>query len=154
MPSVTISRTCSPGMGITPPGGHPTEYMHDSDDERMHDYAFPFVSTPDEAAGRVAALVAQGADYIKIFMEEGTALGTPGLPVLSNDTLRAAVREAHRYGKMAIAHTTTAAATRQVITAGVDGLAHVFVDPPRSPELVAAIAASGVGWHRCEHIIC
>jgi len=134
----------SPGMGITPPGGHPTEYMPDSDDERMRNYAFPFVSTPDEAARHIAALVAEGADYIKIFMEDGTALGIPGLPVLSNETLLAAVREAHRYGKMAIAHTTTAAATQQVITAGVDGLAHMFVDPPRTPELVAAIAASGV----------
>ena len=134
----------SPGMGITPPGGHPTEYMPDSDDERMRNYAFPFVSTPDEAARHIAALVAEGADYIKIFMEDGTALGIPGLPVLSNETLCAAVREAHRYGKMAIAHTTTAAATQQVITAGVDGLAHMFVDPPRTPELVAAIAASGV----------
>jgi imidazolonepropionase-like amidohydrolase len=139
-----IADVRSPGMGITPPGGHPTEYMPDSNDERMRDYAFPFVSTPDEAARRIAALVAEGADYIKIFMEDGTALGIPGLPVLSNETLLAAVREAHRYGKMAIAHTTTAAATQQVITAGVDGLAHVFIDPPRTPELVAAIAASGV----------
>jgi imidazolonepropionase-like amidohydrolase len=133
----------SPGMGITPPGGHPTEYMSDSDDERLREYAFPFVSSPEEAAKRIAALVAEGADYIKIFMEDGTALGTPGLPVLSNETLLAAVREAHRHGKMAIAHATTSAATQQVITAGVDGLAHIFVDPPHNSELVAAIAASG-----------
>jgi imidazolonepropionase-like amidohydrolase len=138
-----IADVRSPGMGITPPGGHPTEYMPDSDDERMRDYAFPFVSTPDEAAKRIAALVAEGADYIKIFMEDGTALGIPGLPMLSNETLLAAVREAHRYGKMAIAHSTTAATTQQVITAGVDGLAHLFVDPPHNFELVAAIAASG-----------
>jgi imidazolonepropionase-like amidohydrolase len=138
-----IADVRSPGMGITPPGGHPTEYLPISDDERMRDYAFPFVSTPDEAAKRIASLVAEGANYIKIFMEDGTALGTPGLPVLSNETLLAAVREAHRYGKMAIAHATTAAATQQVIMAGVDGLAHIFVDPPSTPELTSAIVTSG-----------
>jgi imidazolonepropionase-like amidohydrolase len=138
-----IADVRSPGMGITPPGGHPTEYMPISDDERMRDYAFPFVSTPEEAAKHIASLVAEGADYIKIFMEDGTALGLPGLPVLNNETLRAAVREAHRYGKMAIAHATTAATALQVITAGVDGLAHMFVDPPHSPEFVTAIRDSG-----------
>ena len=131
----------SAGMGITPPGGHPTEYMAQGD--FPPEYAFPFVSTPEEAVKFVATQVAEGADFIKIFIEDGTAVGVPGLPVLSNETLLAAVREAHRYGKMAIAHATTFAATQQVITAGVDGLAHVFVDRPHTPELVAAIAASG-----------
>jgi imidazolonepropionase-like amidohydrolase len=138
-----IADVRSPGMGITPPGGHPTEYMAGSDDERIRDFVFPFVFTPGEAATFVAARVAEGADYIKVFMEDGTAVGVPGLPVLSNETLVASIREAHRYGKMAIAHATTFAATQQVITAGVDGLAHVFVDRPHTPELVAAIAASG-----------
>ncbi len=133
------------GMGITPPGGHPTEYgMPDGDDVDMSDFAFPFVSTPDEAATFIAARVAEGSDYIKIFMEDGSVLGTPGLPVLNDETLHAAVREAHRYGKIAIAHATTAALTQQVIAAGVDGLAHMFLDrPDDTPKLVAAIAASG-----------
>src|SRR5271169_2888233 len=138
-----IADVRSPGMGITPPGGHPTEYMPDSDDERMREYAFPFVSTPAEAAKFIADRVAEGADYIKIFIEDGTVLGTPGLPTLNNETLLAAVSEAHRYGKMAIAHVTTAAATQQAIAAGMDGLAHVFFDRPHTPELVAAMAASG-----------
>ena len=110
-----IADVRSPGMGITPPGGHPTEYMLDSADERVRAYAFPFVSTPADAAVRVAELVAEGADYIKIFIEDGTALGIPGLPVLRNETLLAAVQEAHRHRKMAIAHATTARAARQVI---------------------------------------
>jgi imidazolonepropionase-like amidohydrolase len=133
----------SPGMGITPPGGHPTEYMPDSDDERMREFAYPFVSTPDEAIKFVAAQVAGGADYIKIFIEDGTCIGIPGLAVISDETLHAAVKEAHRYGKMAIAHVTTAAATQQAIAAGVDGLAHLFLDRPHTPELIAAIASSG-----------
>ena len=132
----------SPGMGITPPGGHPTEYMPEGD--FPPEYAFPVVSTPAEAAKFIAARVAEGADYIKIFIEDGTVVGYPGLTLLSNETLLASVREAHRYGKMAIAHATTAAAARQAIAAGVDGLAHVFIDRPNNThELVAAIADSG-----------
>jgi imidazolonepropionase-like amidohydrolase len=144
-----IADVRSPGMGITPPGGHPTEYMPDSDDERMREYAYPFVSTPDEAAKFIAAQVAEGADYIKIFIEDGTCLGTPGLPVPSDEILRAAVKEAHRYGKMAIAHVTTAAATQQAIAAGMDGLAHLFFDRPHTPELIAAIISSGVFVTTC-----
>ena len=137
-----IADVRSPGMGITPPGGHPTEYMLEGD--FPPEYAFPVVSTPAEAERFVAARVAEGADYIKIFIEDGTMVGYPGLSVLSNETLLASVREAHRYGKMAIAHATTAAAAGQAIAAGVDGLAHVFIDRPNNtPELVAAIAAAG-----------
>jgi imidazolonepropionase-like amidohydrolase len=131
----------SPGMGITPPGGHPTEYMPEGD--FPPEYTFPVVATVDEAVTFVAARVAEGADYIKIFLEDGTIVGYPGLPMLSNEILLASVREAHRYGKMAIAHATTAAAARQAIAAGVDGLAHVFIDRPDNVgEIVAAIAAS------------
>src|ERR1017187_2802312 len=52
----------SAGMGLTPPGGHPTEYIPVSDDPRMREFAYPFVSTPDDAARFVAAQVAGGAD--------------------------------------------------------------------------------------------
>ena len=133
------------GMGLTPPGGHPTEYgAPDGDNVDLSDFAFPFVSTPEEAAKFIAVQVADGADYLKIFMEDGTVIGVPGLPLLSDETLRAAVREAHRYGKMAIAHATTAVTARQVIAAGVDGLGHIFLDrPDNTPEIIAAIVASG-----------
>ncbi len=142
----------SAGFGLTTPGGHPSELFADDgpppgvniEDGHGHDFEPPTVSTPDQAAELVAALVANGSDYIKIFIEEGSVLGAPGLPLLSNETITTAVSEAHRHGKMAIAHTLTAAATQQAIAAGMDGLAHVFVDhPTTTPEVVAAIADSG-----------
>jgi imidazolonepropionase-like amidohydrolase len=139
-----IADVRSAGTGITPPGGHPSEYgMPEGDDVDMSDVAFMFVSIPEDAAERVAALVAEGSDFIKIFMEDGTVLGFPGLPVLNDETLRAAVREAHRYGRLAIAHVTTAALSQQVIEAGMDCLAHMFIDQPHTPEIIAAIADSG-----------
>ncbi len=90
------------GMGLTPPGGHPMEYVPPEDDGvDMSGFTFPFVSTPTEASELISKLVAEGSDYIKIFMEDGSIIGSPGLPVLNNETLLAAVEEAHCYGKLA-----------------------------------------------------
>jgi imidazolonepropionase-like amidohydrolase len=134
----------SPGMGVTPPGGHPSQYMKSSNNLLIKlFFRYPFVSTPDEAVKFVNKQVANGADYIKIFIEEGTTVGFPGLTVLSNDTLNVAVNEAHHLGKMAIAHITTFEGAQNAILAGVDGLAHLFFDRQTTPELTAAIASSG-----------
>ena len=76
-------------------------------------------------------------------MEDGSIIGSPGLPVLNNETLLAAVEEAHRYGKLAIAHVSTADLTQQVIEGGVDGLGHILFDCASTPQLVNLIAGSG-----------
>jgi imidazolonepropionase-like amidohydrolase len=134
----------SPGMGITPPGGHPSQYMKSSKNLLIKlFFRYPFVSTPGEAVKFVKKQVANGADYIKIFIEDGTTVGFPGLRVISNETLLEAVNEAHRQGKMAIAHVTTFEGGQKAISAGVDGLAHLFFDRQPTPELTSAIASSG-----------
>lgn len=138
-----IADVRSPGMGITPPGGHPSQYMKSSSNLLVRlFFRYPFVSTPDEAVKFVAKQVADGSDYIKIFIEDGTPVGFPGLRVTSNETLLAAVNEAHRLGKMAIAHVTTVEGGQKAISAGVDGLAHLFFDRQPPAELVAAVASS------------
>jgi len=134
----------SPGMGVTPQGGHPTQYMSSSSNLLIRFlFRYPSVSNPDEAARFVAKQVAQGADYIKIFIEDGSCVGFPGLPVLDDETLLAAVQAAHKFTKLAIAHVTTVAEGKRAIAAGVDGLAHLFFDCQSSPEFTAAITASG-----------
>jgi len=134
----------SPGMGITPKGGHPTQYMRSSTNLLLRFfYRYPFVSNPDEAANFVAKQVAEGADYIKIFIEDGSCVGFPGLPVLNDETLLASVQEAHKFDKMAIAHVTTFAEGQRAIAAGMDGLAHLFFDCQPTPEFISAIATSG-----------
>jgi imidazolonepropionase-like amidohydrolase len=105
-------------------------------------FRYPFVSTPEEAVKFVNKQVANGSDYIKIFIEDGSTIGFPGLKVTSNDILLAAVNEAHRLGKMAIAHVTTVEGGQKAISAGVDGLAHLFFDRQPGQELVDAIASS------------
>ncbi|MGB8451505.1 MAG: amidohydrolase family protein [Anaerocolumna sp.] len=134
----------SPGMGVTPKGGHPTEYMGSSNNLLIRlFFRFPFVQSPEEAVKFVDKQIAGGADYIKIFIEDGSCIGFPGLPVLDEGILGAAVNEAHRRDKLTIVHVTTAEATKQAIKAGVDGLGHLFFDRLPAPELITDIASSG-----------
>ena len=134
----------SAGMGVTAKGGHPTQYMSSSSNLFIRFfYHYPSVSTPAQAAKFVDKQVAGGADYIKVFIEDGSCVGFPGLPMLDDETLLAAVKEAHRFDKMAIAHVTTVEGAQRAIAAGVDGLAHIFFDRQAIPEFVAAIASSG-----------
>ena len=134
----------SPGMGVTPRGGHPSQYMKSSNNLLIKlFFCYPFVTTPEEAVKFVNRQVINGADYIKIFIEDGTIVGFPGLTEISNNTLLAAVKEAHRLGKMAIAHVTTFEGGQKAISAGVDGLAHLFFDRQTTPELTATIVSSG-----------
>jgi len=134
----------SAGMGITPPGGHPSQYMKSSSNILIKlFFRFPFVSSPEEAVKFVNKQVANGSDYIKIFVEDGSTIGYPGLRVTSNETLLAAVKEAHCLNKIAIAHVTTLDGGQKAISAGVDGLAHLFFDQQPDPELIAAMTSSG-----------
>jgi imidazolonepropionase-like amidohydrolase len=142
-----IADVRSPGMGLTPKGGHPTQYAGSSNNLLMRlvvPFIFPFTQTPTEAVKFVDKQIAHGADYIKVFIEDGSCVGYPGLPIPDDATLRAAVVEAHRNHKLVIAHVTTVAGTRQAVDAGVDGLGHLFFDSAPSAELVADIAASGI----------
>ena len=149
----------SAGFGLTAPGGHPSE-LHRRGDAAPKAapkpdctcavrpgrgrFTAPTASTPEEAIAFIATRVADGSDFIKIMIEEGGVLAAPGLPMLSHPTVVAAVREAHRHGKLAIAHALTLDAAQQAIAAGIDGLAHIFIDQPHTPDIVAAIAAAGI----------
>jgi len=70
-----IADVRSPGIGITPKGGHPTQYMSSSSNlliRLLFPFFFRFVQTPEEAVKFVDKQVAEGADYIKIFIEDGS----------------------------------------------------------------------------------
>ena len=145
------------GMGISAPDGHPSELMggpppggdgtpagaHADAHGGQHGFVMPSASTPAEAVAFVEKLVATGSDYIKVMIEEGSVLASPSLPMMTNETLVAAVEAGHRHGKMVIAHALTMQATEQAITAGADGLAHLFIDRPHTPQIIEMIAASG-----------
>ncbi|POH69794.1 imidazolonepropionase [Cryobacterium zongtaii] len=149
----TLADVRSAGFGITPPGGHPSELFPtgdrptDDDDPEPADgapaFVMPFSTTPAEAVAFIPQLLAGGSDYIKFMVDDGSVEGHPGLPMLDQATLDAGVAEAHRLGALTVAHALTVDATRMAVDAGIDGLAHLFMDRPHTPEIIDAIAESG-----------
>jgi imidazolonepropionase-like amidohydrolase len=130
----------SAGAAATVPGGHGTQFFP----------GVPTLRTPDEAAAFVADRIAEGSDYLKIHYADGIPRGSSGarLPVVDPDTMAALADAAHERGLLALAHVGTLAAAREALTAGVDGLAHIFADAqPTDPDAgpiaeFAALAAA------------
>ncbi|KIX05579.1 uncharacterized protein Z518_06451 [Rhinocladiella mackenziei CBS 650.93] len=123
--------------GVTPPDGHPSQLTKNLDPPVPHpNHSYGSTNEPmltnarttDEAIAFVKQRVKEGADYIKIMIEEGSVFQSPGLPMLSQETILAAVQEAHNHNKLAIAHAMTYDATEVAARAGIDGLAHLFID--------------------------
>ncbi|MDY0908538.1 amidohydrolase family protein [Microbacterium sp. CFBP9034] len=147
----------SAGFGLTPPGGHPEELFpkdfhpqrgggpggRPGGPERVDPIVRAKVTSPEEAVDVVGRLARAGSDYIKFMVDDGSVEGHPGLPMLDQATLNAGVAEAHRLGMLTVAHALTIEATQMSIDAGIDGLAHLFMDRPHTPEIIAAIAQSG-----------
>jgi imidazolonepropionase-like amidohydrolase len=128
----------SASVGMTAPGGHPTQLRGNQNDPDL-----PTVGRPEDAARFVDDRIAEGADYIKVLIESGKTLGKD-VPVVGESIVKAAVVAAHRRGKKVIAHALTVDTTREALAAEVDGFAHLFVDGPHTPELVEEISAAGV----------
>ena len=106
------ARLVSAGWMITAPGG----------------YGRLAVSTAVEARARVNEELDQGADLIKVAVEDGTTVQN-SLPVLSTEALLAAVATAHARDRLVSAHITDARFLQTVVDAGVDDAAHVTWDP-------------------------
>ena len=120
----------SAGFAATAPGGHGTEYGFDA----------PTLSTPEQAQAFVDARLAEGSDYIKIIADDGSVYGIH-FPTLDRATVAAVIAAAHRRGKLAVIHIATQADARAAIGAGVDGLAHIFVDTPPAADFASFVLA-------------
>lgn len=107
------------------------------------DKQYPVLENAGEAEAFVAARVAEGADYIKLMIEDGTIYGHE-TPRLSDEMVYALVAAAHAQGLMAMAHTTTVKLMLLAIRAGIDGLMHVAGDRLMTDEEVAEVAQSGI----------
>ena len=120
----------SAGTLITAPGGHGAEYG----------IKIPTLSNPAEAQAFVDARIAEGSDYIKLVLDDGSAYGGHW-PTLSKETLAAAIAAAHGRGKLAAVHIGTLQDAEEAINAGADGLAHLFSGPKSDPNF-GKLAAS------------
>lgn len=166
-----IADVRSSGMALTAPGGHPDELIPKEDgipsfilkkmekmtEQEKQEFIASFEEIKNEEGGKldvttiegavlfVRQQMENGADYFKIMIEEGTVMNAPGLPMIKPEVLKAAVDEAHKLGKIAIAHVLTAEAAKTAVEVGVDGLAHLFIDRPDwTPELIKSIADKGI----------
>ena len=88
---------------------------------RMGFPASSAVTGPADASRFVAERVAEGADYIKVIVEDPHIMGSAAL---DGATIAALVKAAHQAGLKAIAHVTTLAALSNAAYAGVDILTH------------------------------
>ncbi|MFL6077620.1 MAG: amidohydrolase family protein [Mycobacteriales bacterium] len=123
-------------IGVTCPGGHPTGLSGVFG-------SFPTLTERDDPTAFVDARIAEGADFLKVFVDSGTLVGQD-LPRLEGRRLAAVVEAAHARGLAVVAHATTAGCAADAVRAGVDGLAHVFVDVPAGDGLLAELRAAGV----------
>ncbi|OKK23400.1 hypothetical protein AMK09_09095 [Streptomyces sp. CB02488] len=128
----------SASTGATVLGGHPSMLIGLSFREQ-----FPVIEGPADAARFVRDRVAEGADFIKLLIDDGTAMGHPS-PTLTEEAARVVVTEAHAHGLLAVAHATSVRNTLTAVRAGVDGLVHVFMDQPPSEEVVRTVKEAGV----------
>lgn len=127
----------SSSWALTHPDGHPHQLRRG-----MNDPQWPTVTEPGDAAAFVAARIAEGADYIKVLIEDGTIFNTT-MPIVSADIVAAVVNAAHDRGVMVLVHALSAPTTRTAIEAGADGLAHLLSDEIIAEDLVAHMVDHG-----------
>ena len=102
--------------------------------------SMPVVTTPEEAAARVAALARGGADGIKLFTGSLQGARVANMPLAM---VQAATGEAHRHHLPVFAHPQNLAGLESAIDGGVDVLAHTAPDsPPWTPEFVARLKSA------------
>jgi imidazolonepropionase-like amidohydrolase len=100
------------------------------------------VATPEEAATRARRQLAEGADGVK--MMAGAIVGGPrGVLHLDTAIAKALADEAHRAGKLAVAHPSDLAGLEVALASGVDLLAHgTPTTGPWPPVLVQRLVAA------------
>lgn len=122
----------SAGTLVTAPGGHGTEYG----------MQIPTLASAGAAQAFVDARLAEGSDWIKIVVDDGSAYGIR-FPTLDANLTRAVIEATHRRERLAVVHIGTAADARAAIEAGADGLVHLFLDRGPDPDFGRLVAERG-----------
>ena len=112
--------------------------MHDKSEKTRDEIAtWPRLQTEQDAKQYIQDRVSENVDYIKLMHESGKIMSQtfnkPSLPLQ-----RALIEEAHKHNLLVVAHATCLDDTLEILSAGVDGLTHTFIDQPPTPELIAA----------------
>ncbi len=107
---------------------------------RMGYPASSVVTGPADASRFVAERVADGADYIKVIVEDPARMGSAAF---DGATIAALVEAAHKAGLKAIAHVTTIVALTTAGDAGVDILTHAPLDADVDDTFARSLATRG-----------
>jgi imidazolonepropionase-like amidohydrolase len=107
---------------------------------------FPILGPADDIQIFVDARIAEGSDYLKIMHDDGSTWPWKHAPVnmMPKSTMRALIDAAHQRGKIAVVHVLSEQQARDAITAGADGLAHLFIGESVSPDFARFAAAHHV----------
>lgn len=106
--------------------------------------AWPRLASADEASAFVQSQIDEsGASHIKLMHELGDTLSMPHLPRPPLDIQKAVVDAAHERGIIAVGHALSHAGTVDLLAAGVDGLAHCFLDKPPNDEWIKTMKEQG-----------
>jgi imidazolonepropionase-like amidohydrolase len=108
----------SAGILVTVKGGHGAQYG-----------PIPTYAAGDDPQAFIDARIAEGADFIKLVLEDGDVYGMKFAALTAAD-LKALIAAAHKRGKLAVVHIGTLADARVAVDAGADGLVHIFSDRP------------------------
>ena len=98
------------------------------------------VAALSSALPRVRPVVGDPFDDVRMLRVDVGAVAE----VDAGDVVQVLVSTAHARRRLVIAHVTSARSARRAVAAGVDGLAHLFVDAAADEALVGALAGSGV----------
>ncbi|ALG15145.1 amidohydrolase family protein [Kibdelosporangium phytohabitans] len=119
----------SSGVGATAPGGHPSTMYP----------PFPTLTAAEQAEQFVADRIADGSDYLKIISGVGGRW-----PSLDSGTITALVTAAHARGLVVVAHVSSTAGVEEVVSAGVDVVAHVPAATELAESSVERMAEAGI----------
>jgi imidazolonepropionase-like amidohydrolase len=113
------------GIPLYPADGLPF-YLRDLPPDVLK--LLPQPTTPEEALSHVRSNFERGADALKLFV--ATPQGGNVTKRMSDEIARAAALEAHKQGRLVLAHPTDPEGAEHAVTAGVDILVHTSIDSP------------------------
>jgi imidazolonepropionase-like amidohydrolase len=126
-------RIWTTGAGFVPPNGSPASLS----------VQLPELDSVDAATRLPAQRLGDGADALKLFT--GTFLGVGNIAIMPVDFVTAAAEQAHRRGKLAIAHPQSFEGVQAALGGGVDILAHTAPgEGPWPPALLDDLINRGI----------
>ena len=123
--------TWGAGLGVTVKGGAPLQDLPPG-------MQLPTLDSAADAGKFVDARVAEGSDYVKLFIENLSEYRSKRtLPTLSRAEVCAVIAAAHHDRRIAIVHAQAEWAGREAIECGADALAHMIPDKVLGPRFLA-----------------